>query len=123
MEKEHKDHNFEFNKIAAHEIERNLLENSCLLKLVTANIPIAIKDILATKQEVEAEEDVVANSIQTSFNEIHQILDKWGSKILVEALRNLQDNEVTSIHIVTYRERWKNTASQERSRKKQGKLT
>ena len=33
-----------------------------------------------------------------SFNELHQILDKCESKLLVESLINLQDNEVTSIH-------------------------
>ena len=97
-EKEHKDHNFEFNKITSPEIKRNLLGNSSHLKLVSANIPIAIKGILATKQEVEAEEDFVANSIQMSFNELHQILDKCESKLLVESLRNLQDNKVMSIH-------------------------
>ena len=50
-----------------------------------------------TKQEVEAKEDLVASTIHTSFDELHQILDEE-NKLFLKALRKMQDNEAMSMH-------------------------
>ena len=89
--KVHRDHNFEFSKIAAPDTKKNLLEELASLKQVTDNLSSAVEDIQTTKQEVEAQGDSVANTIHTSFNELQQILEKRKNELLHEALRKVQD--------------------------------
>ena len=83
--KVHRDHNFEFSKIAAPDTKKSLLEELGSLKQVTDNLSSAVEDIQTTKQEVEAQGDSVANTIHTSFNELHQILEKRKNELLHEA--------------------------------------
>ena len=80
-----------FVKIAAHEAKMSLLEELGSLKQVTDSLSSAIEDIQTTKQEVEAQGDSVANIIHTSFNELHQILEKRKNELLHEASRKMQE--------------------------------
>ena len=89
--KVHRDHNFEFSKIAAPDTKKNLLEELASLKQVTDNLLSAIEDIQSTKQEVKAQGDSVANTIHTSFNELHQILKKYKNELLQGASRKVQE--------------------------------
>ena len=93
--KVHRDHNLEF---ATPDSKKNLLEKLGPLKQVAANLSSAIENIQTTKQEVEAKEDLVASTIHTSFDELHQFLDKHENKLFLEALRKMQDNEAMSMH-------------------------
>ena len=93
--KVHRDHNFKF---ATPDSKKNLLEKLGPLKQVAANLSSAIENIQTTKQEVEAKEDLVASTIHTSFDELHQILDEEENKLFLKALRKMQDNEALSMH-------------------------
>ena len=93
--KVHRDHNLKF---ATPDNKKNLLEKLGPLRQVAANLSSAIENIQTTKQEVEAKEDLVASVIHTSFDELHQILDKHENKLFLEALRKMQDNEAMSMH-------------------------
>ena len=93
-QKEHRNHR----NITAPNTKTNLLEKLCPLKEVGANLSSAIEDLQTTKQEVEAKEDLVASTIHTSFDELHQILDEEENKLFLKALRKMQDNEAMSMH-------------------------
>ena len=93
--KVHRDHNLKF---ATPDNKKNLLEKLGPLKQVAANVSSAIENMQITKQEVEAKEDLVASAIHTSFDELHQILDKRENQLFLEALRKMQDNEAMSMH-------------------------
>ena len=89
--KVHKDHNFEFSKIAAPDTKKNLLEELASLKQVTNKLSSAVESIQTTKQEVEAQGDSVANTIRTSFNELQQTLEKRKNELLHEASGKIQE--------------------------------
>ena len=92
-QKEHRNHR----NITAPNTKTNLLEKLGTLKEVAANLSSAIENIQTTKQEVEAKEDLVASTIHTSFDELHQILDEEENKLFLKALRKMQDNEAMSM--------------------------
>ena len=87
----HKDHNFEFSKIAAPDAKKNLLDKLCPLREITANLSTAITYIKGTKLEVETQGDSVASTIHTSFNELIQILEERKKELLLEASRKGQE--------------------------------
>ena len=93
-QKEHRNHR----NITAPNTKTNLLEKLGPLKEVAANLSSAIDNIQITKQEVEAKEDLVASTIDTSFDELHQIMDEEENKLFLKALRKMQDNEAMSMH-------------------------
>ena len=93
-QKEHRNHR----NITAPNTKTNLLEKLGPLKEVAANLSSAIENIQTTKQEVEAKEDLVASTIHTSFDELHQILDEEENKLFLKALRKMQENEAMSMH-------------------------
>ena len=81
----HKEHKFEFSKVAAPITKKKLLEDLNPLREVTVNLSSAIEVLQTTKQEVEAQGDSVTNTIHTSFNELQQILEKHKQQLLSEA--------------------------------------
>ena len=83
--KDHRDHDFEFCKIASTKTKRNLLENLSPLKIQRESLAKAIDNIQTTKQELKAQGGSVASSIQTSFKELREILDMREQELLVEA--------------------------------------
>ena len=88
--KDHRDHNFEFCKIASSKTKQNLLENLNPLKSQRENLTKAIDNIQTTKQELKAQGGSVARSIQTSFKDLREILDNHEQELLVEAAGILQ---------------------------------
>ena len=86
----HRDHNFEFSKIASPETKRNLLEELPPLRKATVNLSNAIEAIHITKQEIEAQGNSLANSIQASFNELLQVVEKQRKKVLFETECTIQ---------------------------------
>ena len=83
--KDHHDHDFEFCKIASSKTKQNLLENLNPLKIQRESLAKAIDNIQITKQELKAQGGSVASSIQTSFKELWEILDKREQELLGEA--------------------------------------
>ena len=69
-ESDHKYHDFKSSKIAAPDIKKSVLEKLGPLKEVATNMTKAIQDVQTIKQEIEAKEKFVADSIQTSFDEL-----------------------------------------------------
>ena len=87
----HKEHKFEFSKVAAPITKKKLLEDLNPLREVTVNMSSAIEVLQTTKQEVEAQGDSVTNTIHTSFNELQQILEKHKQQLLTEAASKVQE--------------------------------
>ena len=83
--KDHRDHDFEFCKIASTKTKQNLLENLSPLKIQRESLAKAIDNIQTTKQELKAQGGSVASSIQTSFKELREILDMCEQELLGEA--------------------------------------
>ena len=83
--KDHRDHDFEFCKIASTKTKQNLLENLSPLKIQRESLVKAIDNIQTTKQELKAQGGSVASSIQTSFKELREILDMREQELLGEA--------------------------------------
>ena len=90
IQKEQRNHR----NIAGPDTKTNLLEKLGPLKQVAANLSSAIENVQTTKQE----EDLVAGAIHTSFDELHQLLNKHENKVFIDALRKLEDNEAMSMH-------------------------
>ena len=89
--KDHKEHNFEFCKKAAPTTKKRLLEELKPLKEQSIDFSHAVKEIQTIKNEVEAQGDSVANTIQTSFKELRNILDKREKELLNDCGRVVRE--------------------------------
>ena len=89
--KDHKEHNFEFCKKAAPTTKKKLLEELKPLKEQSVNFSHAVKEIQTIKNEVEEQGDSVANTIQTSFKELRDILDKREKELLNDCGRVVRE--------------------------------
>ncbi len=87
----HKEHKFEFSKVAAPDTKKKLLENLSPLRAAAVALSGAVTDIQTTKQEVEAQGNSVANTIHTSFNQLQLLLDKHEQQLLHQAANQVQD--------------------------------
>ena len=81
----HRDHSFEFCKVAAPSTKKNLLEDLASLKDVTANLSECLKDTQTAKQEIEDQGSAIVNIINNSFAELQQILEEHKQQLLQEA--------------------------------------
>ena len=88
--KDHRDHDFEFCKIASSKTKQNLLENLNPLKIQKESLVKAIDNIQITTPELKAQGGSVASSIQTSFKELREILDMREQELLGEAAEIVQ---------------------------------
>ena len=89
--KDHRDHNFEFCKKAAASAKKKFLEELKPLVEVRASLSHAVEEITTTKQEVIAQGNSVANTIQISFKNLHEVLHTREQELLKEAERRVQD--------------------------------
>ena len=89
--KDHRDHNFEFCMKAAATTKSNLFKKLEPLKTQSSSLSHAVEEVRTTKQELEAQRDTVANTIKTSFKELHDILDNRERELLGEANRLVQE--------------------------------
>ena len=89
--KDHKEHNFEFCKKAAPTMKTKLLEELKPLKEQSVNFSHAVKEIQTIKNEVEEQGNSVANTIQTSFKELRDILDKREKELLNDCGRVVRE--------------------------------
>ena len=89
--KDHKDHDIEFNNVAADNKKKELMESLKPLREVEDSLSRALEEVSHTEREVEAQGDSVANTIETSFEELHTILETRKQQLLEEAGRRVRE--------------------------------
>ena len=89
--KDHKDHNIEFNNVAADNKKKELMESLKPLRKVEDSLSRALEEVSHTQREVEAQGDSVANTIETSFEELRTILETRKQQLLEEAGRRVRE--------------------------------
>ena len=89
--KDHKDHDIEFNNVAADNKKKELMESLKPLSTVEDSLSRALEEVSHTEHEVEAQGDSVANTIKTSFEELHTILETRKQQLLEEAERSVKE--------------------------------
>ena len=87
----HKDHKFEFSKVAAPDTKKKLLDHLSPLRATVNSLSSAVGDIQNAKQEVEAQGKSVADTIHTSFTQLQLILDQRKEQLLHEAARLVKE--------------------------------
>ena len=89
--KTHKDHEFEFSKVAAPDTKKKLLYHLSPLRSAVISLSSAVGDIQNTKREVEAQGKSVANTIHTSFAQLQLILQQRKQQLLHEAASRVEE--------------------------------
>ena len=89
--KDHKDHDIEFNNVAVDNKKKKLMESLKPLREVEDSLSRALEEMSNTEREVEAQGDSVANTIETSFEELHTILETRKQQLLEEAGRRVRE--------------------------------
>ncbi len=89
--KVHRDHNFEFSQISAPETKESIRHKVSVLKEISSSLLKGIEEISDTKQEVEAQGNSVADTINTSFNQLHLILEERKQQLLQESAKTVQE--------------------------------
>ena len=87
----HKDHKFEFSKVAAPDIKKKLLDHLSPLRSAVNSLSSAVGDIQITKQEVETQGKSVADTIHTSFAQLQLVLDQRKQLLLHEAASRVEE--------------------------------
>ena len=87
--KDHRDHDFEFNHVAATKKRKELMENLKPLSEVVASLSLAVGEIQTTEHELAAQGESVANQIETSFEEFHSIIERRKEQLLEETRRKV----------------------------------
>ena len=82
---EHKEHKYDFVKKAAPKTKEKLTENLAPLKEIQVSLHDATQTVKSTKSDVEAQGASVANIIEQSFNELHQIIEQRKQELLEKA--------------------------------------
>ena len=88
---EHRDHKFEFNHVAAVNKKKYLLDNLEPLREMEAHLSGAVEEIKRAQLQLEAQAVSVADNINTSFEELHMILERRKQQLLEEARREVSD--------------------------------
>ena len=89
--KDHKDHDIEFNNVAADNKKKELMDSLKPHREVEDSLSRALEEVSNTEREVEAQGDSVANTIETSFEELHTILETRKQQLLEEAKRRVRE--------------------------------
>ena len=88
--KDHRDHNYEFVKVAGPETKKVLNQQLEPLRKSQRSLSCAIKEIQTTIAEVEDQGGSVANTIKCSCAELHAIIDNHQESLLTEAATRVQ---------------------------------
>ena len=89
--KTHKDHEFEFSKVAAPDTKIKLLDHLSPLKVAVNSLSSAVGDIQNVKQEVEVQGKSVAETIHTSFTQLQLVLEQCKQQLLHEAASRVKE--------------------------------
>ena len=88
---DHANHKYDFVKVAAPETKKQLTEHLESLKEVQVNVSKATEVVQVTKSEIVAQEKSVAENIEQSFQELHEILEQHKNRLLVEATKTVEE--------------------------------
>ena len=88
---EHRDHKFEFNHLAFVHMKKELIDSLKPLRKMESCISNAVEEIETERLKLEAQAVSVANNINTSFEELHMILERCKQQLLEEARREVND--------------------------------
>ena len=89
--KYHIKHNVEFCNTAADNKKSELLQSLNPLREVEHSLSYALEELSNTEQEIKAQEVSVVNTITTSFEELHTILETRKRQLLEEAERRVKE--------------------------------
>ncbi len=87
----HRDHNFEFSKVAAPQTKEVLQRKATALGGMCSSLLRDVEEIQTTKQEIEAQGVSVADTINTSFNQLQHILEERKQQLLEESARKVRE--------------------------------
>ena len=82
---EHKEHKYDFAKKAAPKTKEKLTENLAPLKKIQVSLQGVTQTVKSTRSDVEAQGASVANTIERSFDELHQIIEQRKRELLEKA--------------------------------------
>lgn len=89
--KDHRDHNIEFNKVAADNKKKELLESLQTLREMKDSLSVALEAVHNAEREVEAQGTSVAHIIETSFEKLQSILEARKQLLLEESRNNIKE--------------------------------
>ena len=88
--KDHRDHNFEFCAVSAPQTKEKIMRMLEPLRKVAESLSLAVEEVQITKQEVEAQGISVASTIQSSFDELFEMMKKHKQEMLDKAEKLVQ---------------------------------
>ena len=88
---DHANHKYDFVKVAAPETKKQLVEHLEPLKEVQANLSKATEVVQVTKSEIVAQGKSIAENIEQSFQELHEILEQHKNRLLVKATKTVEE--------------------------------
>ena len=83
--KDHLGHDYEFTNVAATGVKTKLLEDIKPMKDLDTRLSNAVTKIRATSLEVETQKESVINYLHTSFEELHNILERRKQELVEDA--------------------------------------
>ena len=89
--KDHRDHDFEFNHVAATKKRNELIESLKPLREMASSLCLAVENIQTMEHLLAAQGQSVANKIETSFEEFHTIIERRKEQLLEEARRKVSE--------------------------------
>ncbi len=89
--KDHRDHNIEFNNVAADDKKKQLLEMLKPLREAGQSLSQSIKDVNKVESEIQTQKKKASHKIETSFDELHKILHLRKQQLLGEVNRITED--------------------------------
>ena len=88
--KDHKDHNFEFSTVSAPQTKEKIMNMLEPLRMVAESLSLAVEEVQITKQEVEAQGISVASTVNSSFDELFEMMKKCKQEMLDKAEKIVQ---------------------------------
>ena len=97
----HRDHRYEFVKVAAPEIKEKLIQQLNPLRESSGNMRCAMEGIQTTISEVEGQGEAVTKQIKTSYAQLRKIIDDHEKELLVKVATTVEQK---SSHLSEQRE-------------------
>ena len=97
----HRDHRYEFVKVAAPEIKEKLIQQLNPLRESSGNMRCAMEGIQTTISEVEGQGEAVTKQIKTSYAQLRKIIDNHEQELLVKVATTVKQK---SRHLSEQRE-------------------
>ncbi len=88
---DHRDHKFQFSKVAAPEMKKCLLEDLVPFKEVSTKFSTSADVIATAKCEVEAQRKCLVDTIEASFERLHHILEERKKELVQEAVNKVDE--------------------------------